>query len=105
MHEGSHKLARLQGRKCTVSGPLPIQKNLELQDLNLSCCNNAKFANLRLFRHGLRACEIASKCIKIAPYKEIKARTSSEKLPVKTLMQTMQLASSGPFVVVPSQIL
>jgi hypothetical protein len=31
----------LQGRKGTVSGPLPIQKNLELQDLNLSCCSKS----------------------------------------------------------------
>jgi hypothetical protein len=30
--------------------------------------------------------QIASKCIKIAPYKEIKAPTSSENFPVKTLM-------------------
>ena len=38
----------VQGRKFTVSGdsgPLPIQKNLELQDLNLSCCNDAQFTN------------------------------------------------------------
>ena len=63
MHEGSQKLASLQGRKCTISGSLqvPIQKNLEPQDLNLSCCNNAKFANLRLFRRDLRACENPSK--------------------------------------------
>ena len=57
MHEVSNNLARLQGRKCTVSGPLPIQKNLKLRDLNLSCCSDAKF---RLLRHGL-ACEIPSK--------------------------------------------
>jgi hypothetical protein len=89
VHEGSLKLTKFQGRKYTISGPLSIQKKLELQDLNLSCCNDAKFANLRLFGHGLRACEIPSNCIKIAPYKEIKARTSSEKLPVKILMREL----------------
>ena len=49
LHEGSHKLENLQGIKYTVSSPLPIQKKLELQDLNLSCCVDAKFANLRHF--------------------------------------------------------
>jgi hypothetical protein len=80
MREGSYKLARLQGRRCTVSGSHPIQKTLEFWDLNLSCCSDATCGFLDMV---WPQCEIPSNSSK-SHHKEIKVRTSS--LPVKILM-------------------